>query len=112
LEPRGGDGEGSGWPGSALKGNGGIRVSEHLTVVIDDQGIRFTPDGRIAVLDAINALSGRMPAESIWQDFRRDNPDIVCTEYTFPGNETLCVIDRRTMARVEVWLFAYTVERM
>ena len=53
-----------------------------------------------------------MPAEKIWEEFRRDNPDIASTEYAFPGGETLCVIDRRTMERVEDWLFDYTVERI
>jgi hypothetical protein len=83
-----------------------------VLVAIDDKDIRFTPDGKVAALDAIGALSERLPAELAWEGFRSDNPDIACEEYTFPGDETLCVIDRRTMERVEDWLFAYTLENL
>lgn len=81
-------------------------------VAIGDKDIRFTPDGKVAALDAIGALSEGLPAERAWEEFRSDNLDITCEEYTFPGDETLCVIDRRTMERIEAWLFAYTLENM
>jgi hypothetical protein len=87
-------------------GNGSIPMSEQVLVMIGNRDVRFTPDGRVAVLDAINALSDLEPAEHIWEEFKRENPDIECNVYTFPGEETLCVIDRKTMQRVEDWLFA------
>ena len=87
-------------------------MNSPVLVVIDEKDIRFTPDGKVAALDAINALTDDLPAERIWSDFRRDNPDIVCAEYTFPGGETLCVIDRRAMGRIEDWLFDLMVSRM
>jgi hypothetical protein len=83
-----------------------------ILVAIDDKDIRFTPDGKVAALDAIGALSEGLPAEQAWEEFKSDNPDITCEEYTFPGDETLCVIDRRTMDRIEDWLFAYALENM
>ncbi len=91
-------------------------MNEELRVAIDDRDIRFTPDGKVAALDAINALvdelADHMPAERIWEEFRHDNRDIDCTEYSFAGDETLCVIDRRTVERFEDWLFLYTLEKM
>lgn len=91
-------------------------MNEELRVAIDDKVIRFTPDGKVAALDAINALVDQMvehmPAERIWEKFRRDNPDMDCTEYTFAGDEALCVIDRRVVERFEDWLFVYTLEKM
>lgn len=87
-------------------------MTGQLLVVIDDKDVRFTPDGKVAAIDVIHALGGQLPAERVWGEFRRDNPDIACAEYTFPGEETLCVIDRRTMQRVEDWLFAYTLDQM
>ena len=87
-------------------------MNEQLLVVIDEKGVRFTPDGKVAVIDAINALTDHMPAEKIWEEFRRENPDIACFEYRFSEDKTLCVVDRPTMERVEDWLFAFTVERI
>ena len=91
-------------------------MNDELLVAIDDKDIRFTPDGKVAALDAINALVDElvdhMPAERIWEEFRRDNPDIDCTEYTFSGDEAHCVLDRRTVERFEDWLFLFTLEKM
>lgn len=91
-------------------------MNEELRVAIDDKDIRFTPDGKVAALDAINALVdqlvGHISAERIWEEFRRDNPDVDCTEYTFSGDEAHCVLDRQTVERFEDWLFLYTLEKM
>ena len=39
---------------------------KHYSMKLDGDCVRFTPDGRIAVVDAIKALSARKGAEQIW----------------------------------------------
>jgi hypothetical protein len=49
---------------------------EQAIEVIDDKDIRFTPDGKVAVLDVINALSEPTSAGHVWEEFKRENPDL------------------------------------
>jgi len=86
-----------------------IAMNDQIIVAIDDQDIRFTPDGKVAVLDVISVLSEASSAEQVWAEFKQENPGIECTEYTFAGGENLCVIDREAMEQVQDWLFGYTL---
>jgi len=45
-------------------------VNQHVTVQLDDDPIRFTPNGRIAVVDAIAALSEIGYPTRIWEELR------------------------------------------
>jgi len=66
-----------------------------MTLQLEEDTVRFTPDGRIAVVDAINALSESGSPESIWKSLRRDHPDIVnlCTDFNFSENQAASVAD-------------------
>lgn len=86
-------------------------MTEQIVVAIDDKDIRFTQDGRVAVLDVISVLSEASSAERIWARLKRENPGIECTEYRFADGENLCVVDRETMEQVQDWLFGFVLER-
>lgn len=86
-------------------------MNGQIVVAIDDKDIRFTHDGKVAVLDVISALSESSSAERIWEEFKRNNPGIECTEYPFADGENLCVVDRETMEQVQDWLFGFILER-
>jgi hypothetical protein len=58
-----------------------------VTLQLDEDTVRFTPDGSIAVVDAIGALSKSPRPGRIWNTLRRDHPEIVtlCTDFNFSG---------------------------
>jgi hypothetical protein len=83
----------------------------HLS--IDEHGIRFTPDGKIAVIDAISALSDMTDARHIWRDLSQNHPDIIdmCDSYTFhKKTESTPVACGETWEKIQGLLFEYLVE--
>ena len=61
-----------------------------------DEGIvRFTPDGRISIVDAIRALSGQDDSVALWDSITAVKPEILdcCESYLFEDEKELCVAD-------------------
>ena len=52
-------------------------MNETYVVEMDNDQIRFTPDGRVFVLDAIKAVSGSNSEQDIWKNMKLDHPDIL-----------------------------------
>jgi len=68
-------------------------MNSPVTLELDSDTIRFTPDGRIAVVDAIGALSEDECPDGIWEDLKEKHPSIMalCGDYTFLQEETVPV---------------------
>lgn len=83
-----------------------------LTVDLNDGPVRFTPDGRIAVLDAIRALTLSEQPGLIWEDLQKRHPEILnhCADYRFQGEESLPIIDREGWEAMWFMLFDYVGE--
>jgi hypothetical protein len=47
---------------------------KHLKMKLNGDRIRFTPDGKVAVVDAIKALSAKAGAEGIWRSLKEECP--------------------------------------
>ncbi|MCG6880166.1 MAG: hypothetical protein LJE96_13595 [Deltaproteobacteria bacterium] len=62
---------------------------------INDNTVRFTPDGRISVADAIEALSGHNDSETVLEIITNENPEILeqCKPYAFKGEDSILVAD-------------------
>ncbi len=44
---------------------------------IDNDRVRFTPDGRILITDAIHALGAGTDAKHLWEKIIAENPEIL-----------------------------------
>ncbi|MEJ2168289.1 MAG: hypothetical protein P8X90_22445, partial [Desulfobacterales bacterium] len=51
-------------------------MNRQLTIKLADDHIRFTPDGKVAIIDAIKALSALGKPEFIWESLKTDYPEI------------------------------------
>ena len=58
-----------------------------LTVNVDSHHVRFTPDDKVSVVDAVRALSNSDGHWSIWEDSKVEHPEILryCQHYSFQG---------------------------
>jgi hypothetical protein len=76
-----------------------------VTLQLEDDTIRFTPDGRIAVVDAISALSETDCPDCVWEDLKRSHPQLggMYNDYSFTGKE------RVPVASSENWDFIQTL---
>lgn len=80
-------------------------MEDTLIVHLDDQPIRFTPGGKISILDAIKAVSKSNRPQSIWEDLKAEHPEILphCEDYSFPRDGVTEVVDSEGWELV--WIF-------
>lgn len=71
-------------------------MEQNLIVSFDDDPVRFTPDGKVSVLDAIGTLTHSRCPGSLWDDVKKKYPEIVshCGIYSFQKDQSLPVVDR------------------
>ncbi len=67
----------------------------NVTLEMDGDTIRFTPDGKISVLDAIGALSPFSDSDDLWNWVASEKPAILqyCQSYPFENEEAMLVVD-------------------
>jgi hypothetical protein len=82
-----------------------------LHLMLDQDRIRFTPEGKMAVIDAIEALTGADDGHRVWQNVIDGNPEMVswCDTYRFPKSDATPVVGRKGWEKVELLVFEYMV---
>ena len=80
-------------------------MEQNLVVNFDGDPVRFTPDGKVSVLDAIGALTHSKCPGCVWDDVKKKYPEIVshCGTYFFQSGKSLSVVD------IEGWNMLWTV---
>lgn len=75
------------------------------TYLVDLGGtdIRFTPEGKVSVIDAIEALCACPEPEEIWRDLVAAHPEIdaLCERYAFAEAAPSIVVDAAGWAVIE-----------
>jgi hypothetical protein len=81
------------------------------TLTLDQDQIRFTPKGQIAVVDAISALIGSEYAQTIWVRLIEANPEVreYCDDYQFRNAQPTMMVDADGWQKIETLLFEYLV---
>lgn len=76
---------------------------KHYSMKLDGDRVRFTPDGKIAVVDAIRALSARKNANLIWESLKIERPEFkdLCQNYEFKEDKTDSVVDGEAWKKIE-----------
>jgi len=86
-----------------------MHMEDPYILEMDGDPIRFTPDGRVYVLDAIEAVSGSDAAHRIWKSLQRDHPEILdlCQHRSLPGETGVIVADTEGWDRILLLLLEY-----
>ena len=60
-------------------------MEQGLIVNLDSVPLRFTPKGRVSVIDAIRAVSSSDHPDSLWENLKAEQPEILiyCEDYSF-----------------------------
>jgi hypothetical protein len=90
-----------------------LSMPKEFVMSLDENSIRFTPDGEIAVVDGIRALSESETAEKIWKTLKDENPEILslCKRFYFSKNKPDMVADSRGWRIIETALFDYILDK-
>jgi hypothetical protein len=81
-----------------------MTMERPVIVDLDDISMRFTPDGRVSVVDAIRAVGDVHCPTSIWERMKEAHPEILtyCEDYLFEEETPVAVINREGWDKV--WL--------
>lgn len=84
-------------------------MPKEFVLRMEENSIRFTPSGEIAVIDAIKVLSESDTAEKIWQTLKEENPQVLshCRRFHFSRNTSDLVVDSQGWDLIESLLFNY-----
>ena len=71
-------------------------MEQTIIVTLDSVPLRFTPDGKVSVIDAIRAVSSSNHPYSIWENLKAEHPEILiyCEGYSFQGEHPVSGTDR------------------
>lgn len=85
---------------------------KHYSMKLDGDRVRFTPDGKIAVVDAIRALSAGKNANRIWESLKTERPEFkdLCQGYKFKEDMTDSVVDGEGWKKIEDALLDYILD--
>ena len=87
-------------------------MEQDFVVNLDGDPVRFTPDGRLSVLDAIGALTHSGSPGSLWDEVKKKHPEIrsCCSRYSFQKGDSLPVVDREGWDMLLTALVDYLAE--
>jgi hypothetical protein len=87
-------------------------MKQDVIVHMDSEPVRFTPDGRISVLDAIRTLCNDNCPRAIWKDIRKKYPEILrhCDQYSFQGKAFDPVVNNEGWEKLWMLLIDYVQE--
>jgi len=52
-------------------------MEQTIIVTLDSVPLRFNPDGKVSVIDAIRAVSSSNHPYSIWENLKAEHPEIL-----------------------------------
>jgi hypothetical protein len=83
-----------------------------LMLTLDQDKFRFTPDGKVSILDIIAALCATEEPEMIWEEIISNHPEICayCEDFSYK-DETIKVIDGSGFYMLEKLLFNYLMRQ-
>jgi hypothetical protein len=89
-----------------------IKMTHQFTLKLDNDQIRFTPDGKVAVVDAIKALSFLGDPETVWESLKAESPEIneVYQNYDFAESKSEAVVDGEGWEKIEAALLDYMLD--
>ena len=84
-------------------------MEQSFAVNFDGDPVRFTPDGRVSVLDAIGALTHSVCPGSLWNDVKKKHPEIMryYGSYSFQNGQSLPVVDNEGWNMLRTVLIDY-----
>ena len=87
-------------------------MEQPLILNLESVPLRFTPDGKVSVVDAIRAVSNSRCPTTIWENLKAAHPGILiyCEEYSFQAGDPLLVINSTGLEKVWMLLPDYLVD--
>jgi hypothetical protein len=84
------------------------KMIKSLMLTLDQDKVRFTPHGKVSVIDIISALCATDEPETIWEEIILDHPEIndYCEDFPYK-DKIIKVVDSNGFYMLEKLLFNY-----
>ena len=84
-------------------------MEEALKIMMGDDPVRFTEDGKVSVVDAIKAITGSERPNEIWGKLKKDNPDLLdyCEFHSDVENDDIAFINHEGWEKIWVLVSEY-----
>ena len=84
-------------------------MNQALILNLDNEPVRFTPDGKVSVLDAIRAVGNSDHPSSLWENLKKEHPEILlhCEDYSFQKEGPAPVVNSEGWERIWILLPDY-----
>jgi len=88
-------------------------MEEALIINLGNEPVRFTPDGKVSVVDAIRAVSNSNRPCAIWENLKVEHPEILayCEDYPFQGEGSLPAANSKGWERIWMLLPNYLSDK-
>ncbi len=86
-------------------------MEQTVVIEMDSAEIRITADGRVSVIDAIEAVSECYHGRDIWERIKGEHPDILRNfeQYPMEDNAPVMVVDSEGWGKIWMVLAQYLV---
>jgi len=86
-------------------------MNDTVTLSLDNNPIRFTPEGQLFIIDAISAVSQTASAGWLWNKLRKQHPEIdgYCDYIKTTATIEESVCDSESWAIIQEHLFDYLI---
>lgn len=83
-----------------------------MHVKLDDMSVRFTPDGKLYIIDAIAALAQIHKAKDVWETLQKEKPQVkqYVDYHHGEGHELLPTTDSDGWGHIQDHLFDHLIE--
>ena len=70
-------------------------MDQAMVFTLDYQSARFTPDGKVSVVDAIRIVTNSNSPGAIWDSIRAEHPEVLihCEDYSFQIEAPVLVVN-------------------
>ena len=60
-------------------------MGQAMVFTLNNQSVRFTPDGKVSVVDAIRIVTNSNSPGAIWDTIKAEHPEVLmhCEDYSF-----------------------------
>ena len=72
-----------------------IVMGQAMVFTLNNQSVRFTPDGKVSVVDAIRIVTNSNSPGAIWDTIKAEHPEVRmhCEDYSFQIEGPISVVN-------------------
>jgi hypothetical protein len=72
-----------------------IVMGQTMVFTLNNQSVRFTPDGKVSVVDAIRIVTNSNSPGAIWDTIKAEHPEVLmhCEDYLFQIEGPISVVN-------------------